>query len=187
MDVPVDGKRLRAGAWGVGGLVLMLATASCWNLNNKHANTCAPTYNLGCVGDGRPYSETTPGSLPNTWCEREDYSYFSVRMAVASPRENIARCRLTIVDDSGKPVAEYTLPGGTDPEFGKDYGCSLGHTPNVLGELSYSSCYPKKATLTFHLHALSSTDEIVQEGSADGTCAPYPPEVVVGLNAEVTP
>jgi hypothetical protein len=179
-----SGKRLRAIAWTVGQLVLAVAIASCSASDQWIAPTCGPTYMLGCVGDGRPASETTPGSLPTKTCAKEALTLFKVWMTTSSPRDDIAQCRLRIDNSSGEAIAEYALPSGSEPS-GKVYGCSLGQTKTEIGYLSYSSCCTEKDTLRFHLEATSSTDEVVQEGSADGICAHYPPEVAVDLRTQL--
>jgi hypothetical protein len=181
MDSPIE-KRECILARRFGWLVLVLAIAACSGDDN--AIPCGPAYNLGCVGDGRPDSTTTPNSLPKRSCAKDDYTYFGVHMNVSSPRDSIAQCELMIVDEYGKQVAGYVLPSGTNPENGKAYGCSLGQTPGGIGDLSYSSCCTYPDALSFRLLALSPTGETVQEANENGTCYPYPPEVVVDLFAQ---
>ena len=179
MDVFARGRRQCAVTWSVGQLILAVAIASCSGSDRNNAATCGAAYDLGCVGDGRPDSETTPGSLPKTSCEKDAYTYFKVHvMSVSSPRDDIARCQLVIADASGERVAEYILASGTTTS-GTAYGCSLGQTRADVGWFSYSSCCAAEEVLTFNVVATSSNDEVVQEGSASGTCAAYPPEVAV--------
>ena len=140
----------------------------------------AHSYLLGCVGDGRPDSPTTPASLPTTRCSKNAYTLFKVGISTSSPRSDIARCQLDIIDASGNLVEEYTLPGGTDQSSGTAYGCSSGQTPASLGYLSYSICCADKGPLTFNLVATTLDGTIVQEGtSGSWACSPYPPEVSV--------
>ena len=179
MDMFARGRRRYAVTWTIGQLILAVAIGACSGSDRNNAATCGAAYDLGCVGDGRPDSETTPGSLPRTSCEKDAYTYFKVHVASTStPRDDIARCRLMIADASGEWIGDYILPGGTTAG-GRAYGCSLGQTPADVGFLSYSSCCAAKEVLTFNVVATSPNDEVVQEGSASGTCAPYPPEVAV--------
>ena len=145
----------------------------------------AGSYPLGCVGDGRPESPTTPASLPTARCARTAYTMFKVDMRTSGPSTNIDRCQLEILDASGNLVEEYALPGGTNPSSGNAYGCSPGQTPIALGTLSYSSCCAGKGPLTFKLVATSSDDTVVQEGTGSGDCSPFPPEVTVLIQARL--
>jgi hypothetical protein len=161
-----------------------MAIASCSESDGWIAPSCGPEYKLGCVGDGRPKSETTPGSLPTRSCAKDALSLFRVHVTTSQPREDIAQCRIRIVDSSGDTVAEYTLASGTTGTGGKLFGCSLGQTPADVGIFSYSSCCDEKDELTFYLDANSSTGQVVQAAGATGPCAHYPPEVGVELRAQ---
>jgi len=179
MDVFARGRRQYAVTWTIGQIVLAVAIGACSESDRNNAMTCGGAYDLGCVGDGRPDSETTPGSLPKTSCAKDAYTYFKVHLAsVSIPRDDIARCQLVIADASGERIAEYILPGGTTTGGGA-YGCSLGQTFADIGYLSYSSCCAAEEVLKFNVVATSSNDLIVQEGSSSGTCSPFPPEVLV--------
>lgn len=140
--------------------------------SNENAFTCGEDYRLGCVGDGRAESKTTPGTLPNTSCGRDDYTYFRIDMGMGLPRDEISSCRLYVTDSSQSLIAEYVLPGGTYGSSGTAYGCSPGQTPAHLGWLSYSSCCATGETLTFELRAMSAADALLQVGSESGVCAP---------------
>ena len=153
--------------------------------SSDNAPLCDSTYQLGCVGDGRPDSPTTPASLPTARCATGAYTLFRVDITTSSPRNDIERCQLEIFDASGSLVEEYTLPGGADPSSGNAFGCSSGQTPVRLGVLSYSNCCADRGPLTFKLVATSSEDAIVQEGTGSGGCSPYPPEVMVSIQAKL--
>jgi hypothetical protein len=162
----------------------MDASESGGGSGDDNAVSCiADTYKLGCVGDGRPDSPTTPASLPTARCAKDAYTLFNVYMSTSSPRSDIERCQLEILDASGNRVQAYTLPGGADPSSGSAYGCLSGQTPANLGRLSYSSCCADKGPLTFNLVATSSDNTPVQVGTGTGTCSPYPPEVQVTIRA----
>jgi hypothetical protein len=165
-------------------LVLSLALTFAFSCggDSDDAVLCVPSsYLLGCVGDGRPDSPTTQASLPTTRCSKNAYTLFKVAITTSSPRSNIERCQLDIIDASGNLVEEYTLPGGTDQSSRTAYGCSSDQTSVSLGFLSYSSCCANKGPLTFNLVATTLDGPIVQEGTGSGACSSYPPEVQVTI------
>lgn len=178
------GRKLPGAAWIAGQLLIVVGMASCSDSEVWIAPKCGPDYMLGCVGDGRPDSETTPDSVPTRTCAKSALTLFKVHVLTSLPRDEIAQCRMTMTSQSSwETVADYVLASGQEPN-GKAYGCLLGETKTEAGYLSYSSCCAEKETLAFHLEATSASGEVLQEGEASAVCAHYPPEVGVEVQTE---
>jgi hypothetical protein len=183
-------KRARTSQPVLAFIVVAFGIASCSGSNGDDAPGCVSSaYPLGCVGDGRPASSSTPASLPTNRCAKDAYTLVRVDMQTASPRNDVDRCQLSIADASGNPVQEYELPRGGLASDGSTvtYGCSGGLTPANIGTLSYSVCCGNRGPLTFTLTALDANGSVVQKGTAPALdCAHYPPEIFLSLIAKRT-
>ena len=159
----------------VGFLGLLLAIpSSCGGNNTDKAAGCVETsYPLGCLGDGRPASATTPGDYPSTSCARTAYTYFKLDVMIGDPntRSQISTCRLQISDSSGMVIEAYSLP--SVETTGGNYGCSPGLTHANVGQLSYTSCCSASETLQFTLLAKDSNETVVQAGTVSSPCTKY--------------
>ena len=157
-------------------LGLLLAIPSGCGSSTDKAASCSAVYALGCVGDGREVSATTPENYPTTGCSKDDYTYFDVHMSTSaysstgSPRSEIEACYLEIADSSGRVIERYSLP--SVDATGGAAGCSGGLTGADIGLLSYSSCCATDETLQFTLDALSSDGTVIETGTARGPCSP---------------
>ena len=158
----------------VGLLGVLLTIPSSCGSNTEKASMCSSAYNLGCVGDGRQESTTTPGELSTTSCAKDAYTYFKLNMVVGNPtlRSQVDTCSLDIADSSGRLIGRYVLPSGTTNE-GQAYGCREGLTPLNIGVLSYSSCCAANDVLQFTLDAASSDGTVLVTGTASGPCTKH--------------
>jgi hypothetical protein len=175
-------------ALALSGLMLALVP-SCGGGNDNNAKTCPDDgiYDLGCVGDGRAPSTSTPGESPTTSCAKDSYTYFRVQMQATAPTNAIATCTLAINDSSGNFVQQYTLPSGQNGS-GLSYGCAPDQTRTLIGILSYSSCCAADKSLTFTFMAYSAGGTPLPEADAGGACTKsLPQEVQIGLYATSYP
>ena len=171
--------------WVVGLLGLLLAVSSSCGSNNDEAAGCSAMYALGCVGDGRPTSLTTPAKFPTNSCASSAYSYFKVDMALAnsSVRSQISTCTLDITDSKGNLIEEYSLPS-VETAGGNQWCAGLAHA--VIGTLSYASCCAASDTLQFTLLVKDASDAVLATGTASGSCSKITGsmEVAVSLSAK---
>lgn len=117
-----------------------------------------------------------------------DYAIFAVRVASATPRNDIAECRMTITDaNTGAPVlSQYVLKKvvGTDSDgnLAIKQGCQGGLTPANVGTFSYSTSR-SGGRLKFIVEAYGDDGTtIVQSGEAEADVQPFPPEVGVQIS-----
>jgi hypothetical protein len=169
----------------VGFLGLLLALPSSCGSNNDKAAGCSAMYALGCVGDGRPASSTTPAKSPTNSCASSAYTYFKLDLALtnSSVRSQISTCTLDITNSKGNLIEEYSLP--SVEAAGGNQGCAgLAHA--VIGTLSYASCCAASDTLQFTLLVKDANDAVLATGTASGPCSKdgVSLEVAVSLSAK---
>lgn len=120
-----------------------------------------------------------------------DYAIFRVHVASASPRNDIAVCRLTITNEAGEAVLkDYPLQSvwGADSDGNPTLkqGCQGGLTLSDVGTFSYSTSR-SGGSLKFTVNAyndevLINDDTLIQTKSSDPVeVKPYPPEIRVEL------
>jgi hypothetical protein len=168
----------------LGLLGLLLGTISTCGSSGDNAKVCGPIYALGCVGDGRPASTTTPGEFSTTSCASSEYTYFKLSITLANPNviSQVSSCILNIADSQGDPIEAYTLP--SVEAAGGGQGCA-GLTSAMIGSLSYSSCCASSETLQFTILVKDSNDAVLATGNMSGPCSKLSgsQEVAVNLRA----
>jgi hypothetical protein len=154
----------------VGFFGLVLAVPSSCGSNDDKAVGCTAMYALGCVGDGRPTSSTTPAEFPTTSCASSAYTYFKLNMTLTNSnvRSQVSTCTLDITDSKGKLLEECALP--SVEAAGGLQGCA-GLTSDHIGMLSYTSCCAASETLQFTLLVKDANDAILATGSITGPCS----------------
>jgi hypothetical protein len=116
-----------------------------------------------------------------------NYAIYAVHVTSATPRNDIAVCRMSIADEAGTPVlAEFPLQKvfGTDSSgaLTVKQGCQGGLTPANVGTFSYSTSR-SSGSLTFTVNAyLDDETTVVQTAkSQPQEIHAYPPEIKVEL------
>jgi hypothetical protein len=124
-----------------------------------------------------------------------DYAIFAVTISSATPRNDIADCRMTITADNGDKVLDgwvlHQVAG--NPGEPLKQGCASELTPAKVGVFSYSTSR-SSGSLTFKVNAYSDTvpydpsnDKPVESATATKAIAKYPPEIAVELPMARTP
>jgi len=164
---------------------LLLAVPSSCGSNNDEAARCAAMYALGCVGDGRPPSSTTPAKFPTNSCASHAYTYFKLDVVLANSNvsSQVSTCTLDITSSKGNLIEEYSLP--SVEAAGGNQGCA-GLARAVVGTLSYSSSCVASDTLQFTLLVKDANDAVLATGTASGPCSKGGVllEVLVSLSAK---
>ena len=126
-----------------------------------------------------------------------NYAIYAVHVSSATPRNDIASCLMSIVDENNQPVlAGYPLQRvfGTDSAgaLSLKQGCQGGLTPANVGTFSYSSSR-SSGSLTFTVNAYN--DDVLHDDAhlvESATSGPqevhaYPPELKVELGMQRLP
>jgi hypothetical protein len=124
-----------------------------------------------------------------------DYAIFAVTVSSATPRNDIADCRMTVTADNGEKVLDgwvlHQVAG--NPGEPLKQGCASELTPAKVGVFSYSTSRAS-GSLTFKVSAYSDTvpydpsnDKPVESASATTAIKKYPPEIPVELPMARTP
>lgn len=104
-----------------------------------------------------------------------DYALFKVDIRVtdtaAAPRYFIETCRMTIRNNGAIALNRYVMDRNA---------CGDGRTKFIAGTFSYSTS-DVKGRFKFELQAFNSDDKVIQSGEAEGTAAPFPPEIVLTI------